>query len=91
MFEELQLDPTLLSTVPEPEIAVETTQGTLVPPTLPPRSAASKLTGFIKTTIDLAEKSSEMATGQSPISFSRLRGVVRGDSLPLEETLGVFS
>lgn len=90
-FAELQLNPTLFSTVPEPALKVETTEGTMAPPPLPPRSAAAKMTGFFKTAVDLAEKSSEMATGQQPISLSRLRKVVRGESLPSEDTMGIFS
>ena len=90
VFSQLQANPLLLSTIPEPKVKAETAEGQVEPPAPAPTSRAAKFTGYFKTAVDLAERSSEMATGQKAISFANLRSLARGEDLPLEN-FGVFS
>lgn len=90
LFQQACNDPSLLSTVPEPKVTVETTGGPVSISSISPTRAA-KLTGFFKTAVDLAESSSEMVTGQKPISLAKLKSVARGETLPPDSSVDAFS
>jgi len=81
MVSAVAVKPELVEESAEPEVSdKEVTNSPPSSPVCKVKAPKRSWSSVLKTAIDLVEKSSEMATGQQPISFAQLRNTVRGQS-----------